>query len=546
MPEKEFKMKVSSVQEMRDLDRTAIELGIDQEILMENAGQAAYFVILREFGIKNKKFVIFCGSGNNGGDGFVVARKIHSNGGKVKVFLLAKRDRFKGAAKKNLEVISSLAIEIEDIERAESVQKDIFEADAIVDAIFGTGLTRDVGGVYKDVITLINENKRRHAPTWLSQPQAPVFAIDIPSGISGDTGKEMGISVRADYTITFGLPKIGNMLYPGYARCGKLYVSHISFPPSIYESDSIKVEVGEPVLLRERDANTTKMDYGPVLFIAGAQNYNWAPIASAYSFLKAGGGYSFLACPKSLVASLAQGGREVVFLPQKETSSGSIALDNKEDLLGLSERMEMVVLGPGLSLNEETQHLVRELVQGIKKPLLIDGDGITAISPAIEILKERQAETIITPHTGEMARMTKRDRIEIESNRVDILQEASKALGAIIVLKGPHSLVGYPDQRVFISVSGATGGKAGMATAGSGDVLNGTIAAMFCLGLGLNEAVRTGVFIHGLSGDLAAKEKGPDGITAQDIMDFLPFAVKYYRENFEKISETLLDTIWIV
>jgi hydroxyethylthiazole kinase-like uncharacterized protein yjeF len=539
-------MKVSRVEEMRNLDRKAMELGIDQEILMENAGQAAYFVILREFGIKNKKFVIFCGSGNNGGDGLVVARKIHSTGGKVKVFLLAEKEKFKGAAKKNLEIISNFPVEIEYIERAESVQKDIFEADAIVDAIFGTGLAREVGGVYKEVIKLINESKRRHPPTSLPQPQAPVFAIDIPSGISGDTGKEMGISVKADYTITYGLPKIGNMLYPGYARCGKLYVSHISFPPSIYESDSIKVEIAEPILLPERDPNTTKMDYGPVLFIAGAENYHWAPIASAYSFLKAGGGYSFLACPKFLVPSLAQRGREVVFLPQKETNSGSIALENKKDLLELSERMEMVVLGPGLSLNEETQELVRELVKEIKKPLIIDGDGITAISQAIEILKERKAETIMTPHTGEMARITKRERIEIERNKVDILQETSRALGAIIVLKGPHSLVGYPDQKVFISVSGATGGKAGMATTGSGDVLNGTIAAMFCLGLGLKEAVRTGVFIHGLSGDLAAKEKGPDGITAQDIMDFLPLAIKYYRENFGKISEAFLDTIWMI
>jgi NAD(P)H-hydrate epimerase len=288
------------------------------------------------------------------------------------------------------------------------------------------------------------------------------------------------------------------------------------------------------------------MDYGPVLVIAGAANYYWAPHASAYSFLKAGGGYVFLACPKSLAPSVAQGGKEVVFQPQKETSSGSIALENKGELLELSTGMKMVVLGPGLSLNEETRHLARELAREIEKPLLIDGDGITAVSQEIEILKERKAATILTPHLGEMARITRIEREEIESIRVDILQETARKLNATIVLKGPHSLIGCPDQRVFINVTGVTGGKAGMATAGSGDVLNGTIAAMFCSGLNIEEAVRTGVFIHGLSGDLVAEEKGADGMTAQDILDFLPYAVRYYRENLAIISENLYDTIFVV
>jgi hydroxyethylthiazole kinase-like uncharacterized protein yjeF len=208
--------------------------------------------------------------------------------------------------------------------------------------------------------------------------------------------------------------------------------------------------------------------------------------------------------------------------------------------------MKMVVLGPGLSLNEETQDLARELVRKIQKPLLIDGDGITAVSRDIEILKERKAETILTPHSGEMARITKIERSEIEKNKVGVLQETARKLNAIIVLKGPHSLIGYPDKRVYINVSGATGERAGMATAGSGDVLNGTIAAMFCLGLGIEEAVRTGVFVHGLSGDLAAKEKGPDGMTAQDILDSLPYAIRYYRENLAGLSQNLYDTIYVI
>ena len=523
-------MKVSRVEEMRNLDRKAIEFGIAQEILMENAGEAAYFVILREFRIKNRKFTIFSGSGNNGGDGFVVARKLHSNGGKVKVLLLAERDEFKGAARKNLDIISNLPIEIEHVGKAEAVREDLHEADAVVDAIFGTGLTRDIEGIYKDVIQLINESKKK------------VFAIDIPSGIGGDTGQEMGISVKADYTISYGLPKIGNLLYPGYARCGKLYVSHISFPPSIYESDSIKVEMTKPIKLPEREPDTHKGIYGRVLFIAGAANYYGAPYFSALSFLKAGGGLSYLACPKSISSFIAEKGSEIVFEPQKETDPGSLSLESKDELLKFSEGVKMVIMGPGLSLNEETQRLVRELAREIKKPLLIDGDGITAISKDIDVIKEREAETILTPHSGEMARITKMDVEEIDRNKFDILQKTAEELNSIIVLKGAHSLIGYPDKRVFINPSG----NPGMATAGSGDTLTGTIAAMFGLGLSLEEAVRMGVFIHGLSGDLAAREKGQDGITAQDILDFLPWALKYYRENFVEISETLLDTIHIV
>lgn len=524
-------MKVSTVAQMRDLDRRATEeFGITQDLLMENAGQAVYFVILKEFGIKNRKFAIFCGGGNNGGDGLVVARKIHSNGGEAKVFLLGDETKFEGAAERNFDIVSKLPIEISKVSSVESIKSAILDSDAIVDAIFGTGLDREVSGVYKDIIQSINEGKKT------------VFSVDIPSGINGDAGEVMGTAVGADYTITFGLPKVGNMLYPGYDHCGKLYVSHISFPPSLYNSDSIKVEINNPIELPKRDTSAHKGDFGEALFIAGASSYLGAPYFSALSFLKAGGGYSRLAAPVSISPFLATRGSEIVFVPQKETLLGSIALRNKDELLRLSEGMDMVVIGPGLSLNKETQQLARELVQEIEKPLLIDGDGITAISTDMEMIKERKSETIFTPHMGEMSRITKMEPSEIDKNKIEVLQRTAKELNAIIVLKGAHSLIGYPDETVFINTSG----NPGMATAGSGDVLTGTIAAMFGLGLPLEEAVRTGVFIHGLAGDLAARDKGEDGITAQDILDYLPAAMKCYREDFDEISENLYQSVFIV
>jgi hydroxyethylthiazole kinase-like uncharacterized protein yjeF len=524
-------MKISTVEQMRNLDKSAIEnFGIPQEFLMENAGEAVYFVILQEHGIQNKTFSVFCGMGNNGGDGLVVARKIHSTGGDVRVYLLGDEKKFKGSAKKNLEIAAKLPLKITQIDAMKSVKSEALQCDAIVDALFGTGLTRDVEGVYKEAIGLIN------------QSQKPVFSIDIPSGISGNTGHIMGEAVKADYTITFGLPKRGNMLYPGFDYCGKLYVTHISFPPSLYNMDALNTEINQPVKLPARDEKGHKGTFGDVLFIAGASSYLGAPYFSAMSFLKAGGGYSRLAAPSSISPFIANKGSEIVFVPLEETPSISIALKNKQRLLEITEQVDMVVMGPGMSLYEETQELVRQLTKEIKKPLLLDGDGITAISKDTNIIKERQHPTILTPHPGEMSRLLQTSIQEVSKNQIPVVQKEAKSLNAHIVLKGAHSLIGYPDEKVFVNMSG----NPGMATAGSGDVLTGTIAAMYGLGLNLEDAVRTGVFLHGFSGDLAAEEKGEDGITAQDILDFLPLGVKIYREDYDEVVRDFYESLYIV
>lgn len=521
-------MRVSSVSQMRKLDRQAMEkFGITPEILMENAGAAVFSVISREMGVADKKFAIFCGTGNNGGDGLVVARRLHSNNGKVTVFLLGKRDKLQGAAKKNFDIISKMRIDIFDVKSVAQVKDALTNCDAVVDAIFGTGLTRDVAGLYKDVIRLINDYKGK------------VFSVDIPSGVNSNNGEVMGIAVKADYTITFGLPKIGNMLYPGYAYGGNLHLSHISFPPSLYDSEAIKVEIFSPLRLPVRGEDSHKGDYGKVLFIAGSANYLGAPYFSALSFLKAGGGLSYLATPQSISPSIVSKGSEIVSVPQPETESGSIAEKSKDALLDFSERVDMVVLGPGISLDEETQQLARQLIADIAKPLIIDGDGITAISKNLEVVKERQAKTILTPHPGEMSRITNIGIKDITKNKIDVLRRTTSELSSIIVLKGAHSLTGYPDGRIVINTSG----NPGMATAGSGDVLTGTIAAMHGLGLDVKDAVPVGVFIHGLSGDLATKDKGEDGITAQDILDYLPFALKRYRKDIDKVSKDFYGSL---
>jgi ADP-dependent NAD(P)H-hydrate dehydratase / NAD(P)H-hydrate epimerase len=509
-------MKIASVEEMRFMDRYAIEkLGIPEEILMENAGLASLNVLKSKIGLRRKKFLIFCGSGNNGGDGLVVARLIHSGGGHVKVFLLSDSGKFKGAAKTNFKINTHLPVDMVNLESAAAAKKDLANCDAVIDAIFGTGLDRPVAGSAAEVIALINKSKKK------------VLSLDIPSGVNGNTGIVMGGAVKADYTVAFGLPKIGNMLYPGYELGGELFISHISFPPSLYDKNELLIQTNDYVALPQRPAEAYKGAMGDVLFIAGAANYYGAPYFAAMSYLKSGGGYSRLAAPRCVIPVVAKRGREIVYLPQVETAAGSISLKNKKALLEMAAKVDMVVIGPGLSLQEETVRLVKELTAAIKKPLLIDGDGLTAVSENPEILRGRKAATILTPHMGEMARLTGKSAAEISSNKIMVLRETAKKLKVTVILKGAHSLVGTCDGNIYVNLSG----NAGMATAGSGDVLTGCIAAMYGMGLNPDKAARKGVFLHGYAGDLATAKKGTDGITAKDIMEFLPQALKCDRNG---------------
>jgi NAD(P)H-hydrate epimerase len=281
------------------------------------------------------------------------------------------------------------------------------------------------------------------------------------------------------------------------------------------------------VELPKRREDGYKGDFGDVLFVAGAIGYIGAPYLSSMAFLKSGGGYSRLAAPKSILPSIAALGCEIVAVPMKETKIGSLAYENIDKILDLTKKTDMMVIGPGLSLHNETQELVREVSLNSSKPILIDGDGLTAISSNLHNISGRSCETVLTPHLGEMVRLTKKSIKELNDEKIKILQKTSEELNAIVILKGAHSLIGYPDGTVFVNLSG----NDGMATAGSGDILTGIIAAMVGLGLTIQDAVRTGVFIHGYSGDLAIQEKGKDGITATDILDYLPHAMKYTREH---------------
>lgn len=521
-------MKVSTPEQMRRLDRSAIrQYHIPDLILMENAGLAAFRVIMDRYGCKNLRAAILCGSGNNGGDGLVLARHMHSHGGHPSLVLLGDPEKYAGAAKRNFEIISGLPIPVASVKNRQALQDLLAHADLIVDAIFGTGLDRSVEGFYREAICTANDSG------------LPIIALDIPSGVSGLSGQVLGEAISAEATITFGLPKRGNLFYPGAGLCGDLFVTHIGFPRELVLDPDIKVEASIPPPLPPRRADGYKTAFGDALFIAGSRGYYGAPVFAALSHLKAGGGYARLATPRSLAPHLAANGSEIVFLPQEETGEGSLSLSAQSTLIELSVRSDFIVIGPGLSLQDETQALVWELTRHVQRPILIDGDGLTALCREDEYLAGRKHPTIMTPHLGEMARLSGKNILEIQDNPVNVLRDECAKRHAIIVLKGAHSLIGMPDGRVHINLSG----NSGMATAGSGDVLTGCISAMYGLGLPVEDAVTTGVFLHGLAGDLAAQDLGADGMTARDILAYLPAALFTFRDQYTQLTQNCYQKI---
>ena len=507
-------MYISTVSQMKKMDEAATEqFGIPEGILMENAGDAVCAVIKSKHQISGKQFTIVCGNGNNGGDGFVVARKLYSMGGNVSLVIMGDPDKYGHAAKLNYEIVRKLPLHMYDIASIDEGIIAIETSDIIIDAIFGTGLTRDVSGIYRDIIELIN------------CCEAEVVSLDIPSGICGDTGRVMGAAVKADYTVSFGAPKAGNLLFPGYEFCNELFVSNISFPPELIKNSNLFMQVNIPPKMPERNPNGHKGSFGKALFVAGSRNYFGAPYLSAFSFLKAGGGYSRLAAPAAILPFITVKCPEVVIYPMEETDDGSLSLNNLPSLLHLSKQADVVALGPGVSLNEQTKELMRKLAGLIEGPVIIDGDGLIAVSEDLTCLANRKIPAILTPHPGEMAYLAGSSIADVERDRVGILRRTAAELNSYVVLKGAHSLICSPDKSVYVNMSG----NSGMGTAGSGDVLTGVLAAMIGFDMPLLHAVCNGIFLHGLAGDIAAEELGEDGIIASDILNFIPGALRLRR-----------------
>ncbi|MEM0453847.1 MAG: NAD(P)H-hydrate dehydratase [Sulfolobales archaeon] len=530
-----YRMKVCGVTDIRRMDELAnSRFGINSLLLMENAGSAISSLINEKIGVALKKFLIIAGTGNNGGDALVVARRLYAYGGEVRVIIVGDPLKYREPAKQNYDLITSLGLEyrvVKELNDISVVEEWLSWCDVVVVGLIGIGLRGEVSGIYREVITLINKCNKT------------IVSVDIPSGINGDTGNILGAAVKSNYTVTFGNPKFGNILYPGYYYCGELYVSRLSYPPELYNSDDIQAELNIPLPIPERVRWGHKGSFGKFLAISGSRYYYGAPYYVSYSFLKAGGGYSRLAAPKSIIPYIASKCSEIVYHPLEETLEGSISPENYEYILNIIEShdIDIIALGPGTSTNQETQQLIHDLTVAINRPLIIDGDGITALAKNdINKVKERKSPTIITPHPMEFSRMTNLELKEIMEDLPNHLRKACRELNAYIVLKGAHTLIGNPNGYVFINMTG----NPGMAKAGSGDVLTGTIAAMYGIGFkNIEEAVRMGVLVHGLAGDIAAEDMGEDGITPDDIINYLPKAIKILREDLKSVINKYMPKV---
>lgn len=515
-------MKVVTAQEMREIDRIAIEeWGIPGVVLMERAGLQVFRVMKETYrDLKGKLVIIFAGKGNNGGDGLVLARHLAIYGTKIKIVLLASRDKLSGDAKINFDIVSKMGLEINEltsIPAFDKVRKEIYKGDLLVDAIFGTGLTSVAEGIYAEAIKLINESKIH------------VVSIDIPSGLSADDGLVLGKCIQADLTVTFALPKRGHLLYPGVDYVGKLEVVDIGILPEVIAREEIKTNLitREEVasLFSAREAEGHKGTYGHVVVVAGSVGRTGAAVLTSMAALRMGAGLTTLIIPKSLNSIMEIKLTEVMTKPVAEAEEGAIGLLAEEEIYEFSKDKRVIAIGPGLSTHHQTTQIVRTLVEKMEIPMVIDADGVNALAIDIECLDRKKVPIVITPHPGEMANLLGIPIHEVQQNRLHIVQKVAKKHDIYVVLKGARTIISDPKGNIYINLTG----NPGMATAGTGDVLTGMIASLIAQGFEIIEAVKVAVYLHGVTGDMVAEKKGQMSLIAGDLLEDLPKVIKQYE-----------------
>ena len=505
---------------MRGFDRTAItSLGIPGLLLMENAGRAFVDELERTAGgVKGKRTVVVCGKGNNGGDGFVIARHIANRGGDVLVALLAGRRSVRGDAKTNLDAafrmsrLRASGLRIAEL-RGNAPPALPGKPDIVVDAIFGTGFSGNLTG------------RELAAVSWINNCAAFVASVDIPSGVDASTGTVGNAAVKANLTVAMGLAKIGHYIGQGCDRSGTVRIADISIPPAVMGAGRDPVfrvgadDVASLLPSRPRDAH--KYSAGKVLVIAGSRLFTGAPLLSAQAALRSGAGAVVLAFPASIHEALARRLTEVIMVPVSETGGGSIGLDALPELRGRGAWADAVALGPGLSRDEETMEFVREILRTVEKPFVVDADALFALKGHTSILRKRSAPVILTPHAGEFAALAGGDAADADMFRVTAARDAAKRFGSVVVLKGAPTVTADPRGAAYVNSTG----NPGMATIGSGDVLTGLVAGIMAQGTAPERAAYAGVFVHGLAGDIAADRFGMRSLIATDIADSIPAAL---------------------
>ena len=508
--------KVVTSAEMREIDSRTIDgLGVPGPILMERAGIAVTDVALKILEVHGGNHVaIFCGKGNNGGDGFVVAREMLRNNIAVDVYVFALKNEIKGDALLNLNILEKFGFEVNYVKDIGELNPLEIEADLIIDALLGTGIKGKVTGILGDAIRFINDLYK------------PVLAVDIPSGINADTGTFEGECVRADFTVTMGLVKRGLLVPPGKEYSGEIFVADIGFPDFVVKEKNINVNILEEKdikkLIHPRNLDVHKGDFGKIFCLAGSAGYTGAAYMACESMVKTGAGLVVLGIPQSLNCALETKLTETMTVPLPETETQTFSLDALDEILERIKWADIFVLGPGISRNEETQKLILEIMKKVEIPSIIDADGLFPFKGNVDILKRTKAEVIITPHEGEFSRLFNVDREEIYYDRIEMVRSKQKLINGTILLKGTSTIIITPDEKIFINVTG----NPGMSSGGTGDVLTGIIAGLAAQKIDFGISAAAGAFIHGLTGDLAAEEMTEYPVTATDLIGKIPEVYK--------------------
>ena len=517
-------MKIVTAAEMREIDRVTSErFGVPSLTLMENAGAAAAEFTLTQYPAA-KRITVICGKGNNGGDGFVIARKLHESGKDVHIVLLADRAELRGDA---AEMFTKLPVEPVSVRSSEELANEAaraaLHADILVDAILGTGFRPPVTGLYADAIAALNAS------------DAPVVAVDIPSGADADVmGEQTGAVARADAIVTFTAPRPAHIF--GLLTHGPILVAPIGSPDEAIVS-SLQFNVTTPrdvaPLIGPRPAAANKGNFGHVLVLGGSLGKAGAAAMAGMAALRVGAGLSTVASPKSVLPTVAGFHPELMTEPLEETEAGSISLRALEygRVDRLVEGKTVLAVGPGVSRNTETAEFVRNIVKNRKTPTVLDADGLNAFENHAAELSGKDRMLVITPHPGEMARLIGSITAAVQRDRINIARSFAREHELIVVLKGHRTLIAHPDGTVWVN----TTGNPGMATGGTGDILTGMTAGLVAQNpKRVLEAVVAAVHLHGLAGDVARENMGEHSLVATDLLKAFPEAFRRVRETAQE------------
>ena len=513
-------MKIVTGSKMAAIDAEAMSrFALPGLILMENAGLQVVRCLEEIWrGQRGKgRIVIFCGKGNNGGDGFVLARHLARRGYRPLVWAMDRLSGYKGDAAVNYEILikQGFPVHLAGESDPAGILKELGEDDLIVDALLGTGLQRDVSDAYATLIGAINLSR------------APVLAVDLPSGVCADSGKIRGVAVKASHTVTFALPKRGLLLYPGAACAGRVVVADIGIPQQLLSDPAIKENLitGQMVraLLPARPAESHKGSYGRLLLLAGSPGMTGAAVLAAEAALRGGAGLVYLGAAPELRPLLEAKAKEVIVRELPGDTAGNLAAGAFPRIREEARACSALAMGPGLDPGPTTLALLAEILENLPLPLVLDAGALTALARGPSLLQGKKPPLVLTPHPGEMAALLGTDTQTVQGQRWELAAARAREWGAVVVLKGAHTAIGLPGGELMVNPTG----NATLATAGSGDLLTGLIAAFLAQGLAPREAAVAGVYLHGLAADLLVAARGGRGHTAGD---FLPFFAAAFRQ----------------